>query len=355
MSRPPFADSDWELLEGDALGLLRQLPERSVDAVVTDPPYGIDLLGTAWDGRMIRAAAPDDSPARAYVSWSQEWTAECRRVLKPGGYLLAFGAPRTVHRLALAFEQAGLELRDQLLWLYGSGLPKSSLRAGRASALKPAYEPILVGRTPLQGTLEESERRWGTGRLGIDDARIASSAERRGRWPCNIVLAHASRCSPTACRPTCPAGMLDMTRPGSRPSRFFYCPKPARSERDAGCDALPARVMKIYGRGGKLPRHNTHPTVKPVALMRWLVRLACPPHGLVLDPFAGSGSTGLAALEEQRRFLGIERDRAYARIALARLAHATRACARDGGTAGGTESGSARRTAIQPSERRPEP
>jgi site-specific DNA-methyltransferase (adenine-specific) len=328
--RAPDGTRRWELAEADAFDVLSELPVRSVDAVVTDPPYGIGFRREAWDGRDIRPAydPAGTSEAEAFERWSARWASECLRVLKPGGHLLAFGAPRTVHRLAAGLEDAGLDLRDQLVWLYGSGVPKAPPARGRASTLKPAYEPILLARAPAAGTLAANEAAWGTGRLGIDEARIPSAAG-QGRWPCNVALSHSDRCQPARCHNACPVGALDRTRPASPPSRFFYCPKPTRTERDMGCEALPATTVRIYGKGGVRPRRNTHPTVKPVELMRWLTRLVCPPGGVVLDPFAGSGSTGVAALIEQRRFLGVERDPGYARIARARLAHQAGALGRD--------------------------
>jgi DNA modification methylase len=351
----PEAESRFELIEGNALEELRELGAASVDAVVTDPPYGIGLNKEAWDGRDIRRAAKrasGDSVPEAFECWTTLWAAECLRVLKPGGHLLAFGAPRTVHRLAAGIEDAGFELRDQLLWLYGSGVPKNGLENGRSSTLKPAYEPVVLARAPLAGTLAENEAAWGTGTLGIDEARLPAS----GRWPTNVALSHRSSCRDECCIGGCPVRLLDRSRPTHRPSRFFYCSKPSRSEREAGCDALPGKVVRIYSKGATRPRRNTHPTVKPVDLMGWLVRLVCPPGGLVLDPFAGSGSTGVAALREGRRFLGIERDSEYAQIARARLAYAatgptTRTAPRwDGLTVDGSRKPvSVRRKTIHPS------
>ncbi len=317
--------TDWELFESDTFELLAELPARSVDAVVSDPPYGIGFRGEAWDSRDIRAmpGGVELSEGEAFERWTQRWASECLRVLKPGGYIVAFGAPRTFHRLAAGIEDAGFELRDQLAWLYGSGVPKARLHQGRSSALKPGHEPILLARAPLAGTLGGNEATWGTGRLGIDEARLpGDSATGKGRWPCNVTLTHPDGCLPARCARGCPVFLLDRSRPRSRPSRFFYCPKPSMAEREAGCESLPASVIGIYGKGTSKPRRNIHPTVKPVALMAWLIQLACPPGGLVLDPFAGSGSTGVAALAQQRRFVGIERDAGYARIARARLTRA---------------------------------
>jgi site-specific DNA-methyltransferase (adenine-specific) len=345
----------WQLVRADSFEWLAGLADRSVDAVVTDPPYGIGFRRESWDGRDIRRAEPAVSDGEAFERWTCRWAAECRRVLKPGGHLLAFGAPRTAHRLAAGIEDAGLELRDQLVWLYGCGVPKGRLREGRASTLKPGYEPIVLARAPLAATLTSNEAAWGTGTLGIDDARVADPDGLR-RWPSNVALTHAPRCRTGGCAAACPAGALDKARPTARPSRFFYCPKPARTERDAGCQSLPASVMGIYGKGTTKPRRNTHPTVKPVELMRWLIRLVCPPDGCVLDIFAGSGSTGVAALIERRRFLGVERDPGYARIARARLAHQNARITDprvDGRTVTGTGSGSSRRQAIPTRKEQP--
>lgn len=308
----------WSVIRGDALLALGELSSNSIDAVVSDPPYGISFGGEEWD-TPIRAERAQ-SPGEAFEEWTKRWATECLRLLKPGGHLAAFGAPRTAHRLAAGLEDAGFELRDQLMWLYGTGVPKTRLHEGRASQLKPAYEPIVLARRPLEGTLGTNEERWGTGRLGIDATRLPADASRTlGRWPPNVVIAHDSSCT-SKCSPTCAVRRLENSREGS--SRFFYCPKPTRAERDAGCEQLRAKAIRIYGPSMPRPRRNTHPTVKPVALMRWLVRLTCPPHGTVLDPFAGSGTTGIAAVHEQRQFIGIEREARYARIARMRLHHA---------------------------------
>jgi len=340
----------WQLHEADAFALMSSLNAESVEAIVTDPPYGIGFRGEAWD----RTGNGDAlSTGHGFERWTERWAREALRVLKPGGYLVAFAAPRTVHRLASGLEDAGFELRDQLVWLHGSGVPKSRTYQGRASSLKPGYEPIILARKPLEGSAVETFERYGTGLLGIDEGRLQSSTNGTGRWPCNVALSHQQRCSRARCVATCPIWMLDASQPGSRPSRFFYCAKASRRERDAGCDGLPAKVVSIFsGSGTRRPRHNTHPTVKPVALMRWLVCLVCPPGGIVLDPFAGSGSTGVAALAEERRFVGIEREQEYARIARARLTHAAAARGGAGGTVDGTRTGSVCRTAIHSPERR---
>jgi site-specific DNA-methyltransferase (adenine-specific) len=307
------ATEKWGLIEADALMLLAKLPDRCIDAIVTDPPYGIGIVGEAWDGTDIRQAAGSGkerpSAGEAFECWTCVWAAECRRVLKPGGHLLTFGAPRTFHRLVAGIEDAGLEVRDQLLWLYGSGMPKSRrLPGGLGMALKPAYEPILLARAPLEGTTVHNIDAWGTGALNIEAARVGPQKY----WPANIALSHG---------PDCPAELMDS--PGTGLSRLFYCAKTSRAEREAGCEQLPARVAALYTGRSRKPRvvRNIHPTVKPLELMRWLVRLATPPDGLVLDPFTGSGTTGAAAVLEGRQFLGVEREGRYVDVACARLTH----------------------------------
>jgi site-specific DNA-methyltransferase (adenine-specific) len=318
----------WRLIEADALLTLAKLPDACVDAIVTDPPYGIALGGEAWDGRDIRQAVDAKherlSAAEALERWTLCWAREARRVLKPGGYMVAFGAPRTFHRLTSGIEDAGLEIRDVLMWLYAQGFPKSRhLPGGRGTALKPAYEPILLARAPRVGTTARNLEEWGTGALNIDTARVTGSETPTGFWPANVTLSHDPTCSEAVCVPACPLSLIDGDRAVRPPSRLFFCAKTSRHEREAGCEQLPARPVRIYSGRHHPPRvvANLHPTVKPIALMRWLVKLVTPPGGMVLDPFAGSGTTGIAAVLEDRQFLGIEREGRYVDIACARLTH----------------------------------
>jgi site-specific DNA-methyltransferase (adenine-specific) len=314
----------WGIVAADALELLGQLPTASVDAVITDPPYGIGFRDQAWDSGHL-------TNGRAFERWTTTWATELARVLKPGGYLAAFGAPRTVHRLASGIEDAGLTIRDQLLWLYGSGMVKSRKLPGDCGTLlKPAYEPVVIARAPLTGTTPQTFERWGTGVLRIGDARVRdelSSAEKVvadvGRWPANIGLLHAPTCSAQRCNRHCLLPQLD--RHADRVvSRYFYAAKASTAEREAGLEALPTLRTKIFSKGGDHQRVNIHPTVKPLSVMRWLVRLLAPADGVVLDPFAGSGSTGCAALLEDRQFLGLEREEQYVQIARRRLQHWSR-------------------------------
>jgi DNA modification methylase len=315
----------WGLIEADALMTLAAMPDGCVDTLLVDPPYGIGIVGEAWDGTDIRRAVSAGgkrlSDGVAFERWTKVWTVEALRVLKPGGHAVFFGAPRVFHRLTTAVEDAGWEIRDVLMWLHAQGLPKSRrLPGGLATTLKPAYEPCLLARKSLQGTTMRNVQAWGTGALNIDAARITGSGEPAGFWPANVALSHTGTCSGGSCTIGCPVPFLD----GDAPlSRLFYCAKASRAEREAGCEQLPKRSIQLYTGKRHSPRlvRNIHPTVKPINLMRWLVRLVTPPGGLVLDPFTGSGSTGVAAVLEGRTFLGIEREGAYVDVACARLTH----------------------------------
>jgi site-specific DNA-methyltransferase (adenine-specific) len=317
------------VLQGDCLDILPGLDAASIDAIVCDPPYGIAFKGHAWDAPAIHHAARGLSRREAFEAWTQAWAGECLRLLRPGGHLTAFGAPRTFHRLCRGVENAGLELRDVLLWLYGTGMPKSRrLAGGRGTALKPAYEPILLARRKPDSPIAHNIAAHGTGALNIDACRVG------GRWPANVLLSHHPACTPTRCHARCPTTLVDAAaargrqNPGrtDHPSRLFYCPKANRRERNAGCDRLPAHEFDLFPNShgdanAPAAAANAHPTVKPLALMRWLVALTVPAGGLVLDPFCGSGTTGCAAVLEHRRFLGIEREEQYVAVARARLAH----------------------------------
>jgi len=346
----------WTIHNGDCLEVLRTLPAASVDAVVTDPPYGLSFMGKRWDY---------DVPA------VDVW-AECLRVLRPGGHLLAFAGTRTQHRMAVRIEDAGFEIRDMIAWVYGSGFPKSldvskaidkaagaerevigSYKAtgtarnskhigakthaaigeyerdvdcifqtapatdaarqwsGWGTALKPAMEPITVARKPLVGTVAANVLEHGTGALNVEGCRVG------GRWPANLIH----------------DGSEEVTELLSDSARFFYCAKASKRDRDEGLEGFEARFSPTMGNGigGKehdpetaTPKRNHHPTVKPTDLMRYLCRLVTPPEGIVLDPFTGSGSTGKAAIMERLNFIGIEREAEYCEIARARISKAER-------------------------------
>ncbi len=406
------------ILEGDCIELMRTLADNSIDSVVTDPPYGIGFMGKAWDHKDIveraarragqkqpphrdgserssprRALAEaagvyDLSPIgmRAFQEFSREWAAEALRVLKPGGYLLSFASPRTYHRMTCGIEDAGFEVRDQVLWIFGNGFPKSRNLTGEwegwGSALKPAHEPICMARKPLIGTIAQNVLAHGTGALNIDGCRIDAtdktpapvgqyggsvigpnghsgvrngSANTLGRWPANLihdgsdeVLAafpdasgqlrsvgpeHGHKMSKGVFGDYGPREHFEPRQDGGSAARYFYCAKASRADREAGCEGLPTKIggmvsntsgQHITRRDGGAPgaRANHHPTVKPTELMRVLCRLVTPPGGTVLDPFAGSGSTGRGAVLEGFSFIGAELNTEYVTIARARIAAA---------------------------------
>lgn len=307
-----FNQSDLDAVRidmGDARVQLKSLPDNSVSSVVTDPPYEIGFAGFGWDSTGVAADV---------ALWN-----EVLRVLKPGGHLVSFGAPRTYHRMATAVEDAGFEIRDQIMWVFGSGVPKALKLGGRwhgwSTALKPAHEPVVVARKPLsEGTVDANVKRWGTGAINVDSCRVkCSDTLESPRWPANVihdgsdeVVAHFPVDRDTA-------------------ARFFYCAKASRTDRDEGVGTPPRNDGSGAGRPPGFMRasantRNFHPTVKPTELMRYLVRLVTPPGGTVLDPFMGSGSTGKAAIMEGCRFIGIEQKADYADIARARVEHAKR-------------------------------
>lgn len=475
----------YSLLHGDCVEVMRDLPDHSIDSIVCDPPYGLEFMGKGWDSM---------GHGNAQQAWHVRWLAEALRVLKPGGYLLAFGGTRTAHRLVCAAEDVGFEIRDTLQWLYGQGFPKS-LNVSKAidkaagaergvvatrktnvdtngsttgevditapatadaqkwdgwgTALKPAYEPILLARKPLsEKTVAANVLEHGTSAINIDGCRIATSdnvsnhsrgdesatskgafgdsvaqethqtsGQALGRYPANILLSHTPDCVevgtteigkglPTVssggksgdsawehrggsykagatntgvrdygaetvpvfqCAPGCPVAMLDeqsgpagqmgamvaQTRPSPHhgvfspmpaksaaplrddpttgASRFFYTSKANNSERWGYCHACGtafcrgikadrAKHAKCPAPEGRKNAVEWHPTVKPVDIMRWLVRLVTPPGGVVLDPFAGTGTTGEAAIAEGFHPVLIEQSAVYFRIIARRLA-----------------------------------
>jgi site-specific DNA-methyltransferase (adenine-specific) len=428
----------YTLHHGDNREVLRTMPDNSVDSIVTDPPYELGFMGKKWDSTGI--------------AYDETLWAECLRVLKPGGHLIAFGGTRTYHRMTVAIEDAGFEIRDCIQWIYGSGFPKSldvskaidkqagaerevvgtsangiaggtGKHAGESekygfakeynitapatpeaqqwhgfgTALKPANEPAVLARKPLSGTVADNVLTWGVGALNIDGCRVPSddgfekawdkpvrtniangggafgtgeSSKRGtkaidisankpvgGRWPANVILDEEaaqmldaqSGVSKSTVRPPTGKGILDTTTGWNQnsmidktlrghsdsggASRFFYIAKASKAEREAGLDGMEIKGIRPLGisnwenqtngsghvMGPSAPRANHHPTVKPITLMRYLVRLVTPPNGVVLDPFMGSGSTGCAAMLEAMRFIGIELSAEYLEIARRRI------------------------------------
>lgn len=391
---------NFTLYHGLMQDVLPTLPENSVDSVVTDPPYELNFMGKAWDN--------------SGVAFQKDTWERCLRVLKPGGYLLAFGGSRTFHRIACAIEDAGFEIRDTIMWLYGSGFPKSlnisktiekremlikpttetlfnnpnekrdlSKRSdygyvykpqlqeairwqGWGTSLKPSYEPIIVARKPCEGTWVDNVLKWGVGGLNIDECRIGSEilkggtmakmgggsegicnynligAERLpredtyGRYPANTIFTYDDTDFNEVC------GGLPVDKNGSA-ARYFYCAKANIRDRDEGLEYLPVQSLGFSNQAQAAIKHkqntndsklninkilhrkNIHPTVKPVSLMQYLVRLVVPKGATILDPFMGSGSTGKAVMYENHdrnaeyKFIGIEAYEDYMPIATARI------------------------------------
>ena len=424
-----------KLILGDSVDKLKELDDNSIDSIVTDPPYGLSFMGKKWD----------------YDVPSQEIFEECLRVLKPGGHLLSFAGSRTYHRMAVRVEDAGFEIRDQIMWIYGSGFPKShnigksvdkllgnerevigtkihsqkgvkaaeerttigagafgepreaditkgtSQYEGWGTALKPAHEPIVMARKPLsEKTVVNNVLEWGTGGINIEESRISykskddmeirknthretnklgdgnfgggkySQPVESGRFPANIILdeeagkildEQSGISKSTGGRSGNKEGVgqngiygqyngeVRDENPGlgdvGGASRFFYCPKTSKRDRNEGLEDFKGKQigtynahsadLKNYG-GSSLgaasmsgnnkmpqPKQNFHPTVKPTDLMLYLIRLVTPKGGTTLDPFMGSGSTGKAAVRGRFDFVGIEMDEQYMEIATARI------------------------------------
>lgn len=419
-----------KLILGDSVDKLKELDDNSIDSIVTDPPYGLSFMGKKWD----------------YDVPSQEIFEECLRVLKPGGYLLSFAGSRTYHRMAVRVEDAGFEIRDQIMWIYGSGFPKSqniskmidkkagverkvigeydprskfdgsnrsdreiggqqvapsktsklSITApatdeakqyeGWGTALKPAHEPIVMARKPLsEKTVVNNVLEWGTGGINIDDSRIgvddnddifaknphtkggfghsdasiygnSKGSENydptQGRFPANVIFdEEAGKILDEQTGELSTVGSpkkIDNSKtsifgagvPGFQmygdkggASRFFYCPKTSKRDRNEGLDEFEEKTRsdanKMMGKSGNFKTgsgndrttefKNNHPTVKPTDLMLYLIRLVTPKGGTTLDPFMGSGSSGKAATRGGFDFVGIEREEEYMEIAESRI------------------------------------
>ena len=430
------------LIPGDCRDALAHLSDNSIDAVVTDPPYGLskepDMAEVlrhwlAGDDYEHTGAGFMGKTWDSFVPGPTVW-AEVHRVLKPGGHCLVFAGTRTFDMMALALRLAGFEIRDTLSWLYGQGFPKSldvskaidkaagaerevvgrnpnfrdpdtnadhhqrwngatmtgAVTApatpeaeqwdGWGTALKPAWEPIIVARKPFPGTVAANVLEHGTGALNIDGCRIGTGdalvrpavarrdnavyggglgvgvqSEPAGRWPANVLLGHHEDCvhpdgtetvPAWECVEDCPVRLLDeqvgpltsgapavrresgADRSGNTGAAFGAESRPAGSQMVGYGDTGGASRFFYQAKAAKRERQfgmpegerNSHPTIKPWAVMEWLVRLVAPPGGVVLDPFCGSGTTGIAAMREGFHFVGCERDEDYAaRIARPRL------------------------------------
>ena len=369
-----------DLRHGDCLQVLRTMPDCSVDAIVTDPPYGLSLMNKRWD----------------YDVPSVEVWAECLRVLKPGGHLLAFAGTRTQHRMAVRIEDAGFDIRDMIAWIYGSGFPKSSnvskaidkgygesrdrqlqftawMRStgitadqinkwnGWGTTLKQAIEPITVARKPMIGTVAENVLTHGTGALNIDKCRVGTNCgcktftpyiktgkkffstlnnqrspavDGLGRWPANLI--HDGSDEVLAGFPQ--TGASKASKRGADQNGNVHGTYGHNDTIRGHDDNVGSAARFFYcAKASKVDRdegcegldnnstfrthcvRNHHPTVKPTDLMRYLCKLVTPTDGIVLDPFMGSGSTGKGAVLEGLSFIGIEREAEYIAIAKARI------------------------------------
>lgn len=452
------SQTTWAIEQGDCIEVMRSLPDNSVHALVTDPPYGLSKPPDMYE--VLRHwLNGDDYEHRGSGFMGKSWDSfvpgpsvwkEAYRVMKPGAWGVVFGGTRTYDLICLSLRMAGFEIRDQILWMYGSGMPKSKglpqaidkhlgamghrgaaftvagdvshlqSMEGKAGAhgshlgitpeaaewngwgtgLKPAFEPIALIQKPREGTYASNVLEHGVGGLNIDGCRVAASdpenhaskgasvaglesnrtevvygeggkpredsTHEKGRWPANVILDETAAAmldqqtgdlkGGTAVRRNNTKGgetsYVRAHKPGTPDlgygdsggaSRFFYCAKAHKKEREAGLDHLPLKSggeltdRKDGSKGLKNPRagagrgggrRNMHPTVKPIALMRYLCRLVTPPGGIVLDPYTGSGTTGCAAVLENFWFLGIELDRdkennplGYLEVARARINH----------------------------------
>lgn len=380
----------YTIYNGDSMEMLSVIAPSSVDCIITDPPYELGFMNNKWD--------------KQGIAFNVEFWKKCLQVLKPGGYLLAFGGSKTFHRMAVAIEDSGFEIRDMLLWLYSTGFPKGQdiglavdrLRGipskvvgrkkgasgtikgspdkvefirnnqyedethdilvaqnewkGYNTSLKPAYEPIIMARKPVEGTVAQNVVKYGVGGVNIDETRIghetihteAQHDEREnlptshhfygrekvvsGRYPSNVILDGSPQVN----------SIFPMVDRHSA-SRCFYSAKADNQDRDEGLEDLSmvkiddgsirsnSETGRVYG-ANKVARHNIHPTVKPTSLMQYLVKMVAPPNkGIILDPFCGSGSTGKAVMKENKerdtdyKFIGIEKEEKYLEIIVKRI------------------------------------
>lgn len=357
MSHEIFLSGKVQLCCGDSLHYLKDQPDNRYDSIVTDPPYALVSIQKRFGSANAAAVKVPEGGSGAYArasagfmgkKWDTGETAfaiefwqECLRVLKPGGHVVAFGGTRTYHRLACAIEDGGFEIRDQIGWCFGSGFPKShNAGNGWGTALKPAWEPICLARKPLIGTVADNVLQYGTGAINIygcliktdeDQRRPSSGGEnglsgtstfkirerkaenqerKAGRWPANII--HDGSDEVIAAFP-----IVGDAHPPSNEGTI-------RNNLIFGSDNRPREFHSGFSDNGSAARFfytakadsddrlgSKHPTVKPVDLMQWLVRLVTPKGGLVLDPFAGTGTTAEACFREGMRCALVERETEY--------------------------------------------
>lgn len=303
------------LLHGDTLQLLadpsglrcREGKLLKADASITDPPYNVSLDGDRdWDDfQRDRFSKPDED----FRKWTHEWSRPLMRdVLLPGGLMAAFSAHRTIHAVVFGMQDAGFDILDLAIWLYATGQVKHKQK------LKPAYEPIAIGRrrSPEGDSVSGLNKLFKEKGRGLLHTQELKAEE--GRHPLNVDVADAR--------------VVEIDDDIRDMAKFLYVAKPSRTERDYGCDQLAVRAIEggLAGNMGKssIEARNVHPTVKPIDLMRRLVRMLTKPGATVIDPFMGSGTTGIACVLEGRNFIGIEREAEFFEIASHRIAQAQR-------------------------------
>lgn len=406
------------IYQGDCLEVMKGFPDNSIDTILTDPPYGLGFMGKEWDtfdrnqfGIKGKEGENDLKVKKNFdilprynkgikagynlQYFTYQWAKEALRVAKPGATLMCFGGTRTWHRIAVGIEEAGWEIFDTIMFLYGSGFPKS-LNIGKAinkiqknskwegwgTSLKPAYEPIICARKPNEGSYANNALKWGVAGLNINEARIGTEKvnvhdapkgtfaggeqnrgsiknyrDHQGRFPANLILNEEAARELDRQSGIRKSGSMNGVyrntimkgQPGVRngkeirlrqqasiggASRFFYCAKASKAERNRGCEELEEKIGggmagtadKTLKTGSGNERNNrmknNHPTVKPLSLMKYLCILTKTPTetgGIILDPFAGSGTTGMACVEVGRPYILIEKEADYVKIAKARI------------------------------------
>lgn len=277
----------YQLVCQDNVELMRQLDENSIDACITDPPYGMEIAGVGWDHN---------------VPPVETWK-EVYRILKPGAFVLSFCSPEFYHRMAVAVEDAGFRPMDMIVWMVTTKMAK-------ANRLKPAHEPIFVAQKPIEGTIQKNFDKWGCGKINTEETRVPWDKEPPKGWikggskrrafggkvnkAAEQKVRETEDANPNGRYPSNIIGHFDEPEH----QKYFYAPRATRKERG---------------------EYNDHPTPKPISLMRYLCRVYAPKGGLVLDPFMGSGTTGIASLQEGCDFIGIDSDQHYVDIAQRRI------------------------------------
>jgi|TARA_R110000824_G_C15170184_1_gene672832 DNA modification methylase len=273
-----------KIYHGDNIEVLKQFEENSLDCCVTDPPYGMGM--EHWDHSVPRV----------------DFWKEVIRVLKPGAYALSFCSPQLYHRMACAVEDAGFDIKDQIMWMITTKMPKKN-------KLKPAHEPIVVAQKPYEGSIQKNFEKWGVGKIDVVTTRVPWDKKPPKGWVKGGLQRRTFGKDGKTTGTQKEFGKVDANPNGRYPSniigevssehqKYFYAPRVTRKERG---------------------EYNNHPTPKPISLMSYLVKVYCPENGIVLDPFLGSGSTAIGAIKENRKFVGIELEKDYVDVSGKRL------------------------------------